>query len=49
MDMPRNDVRPVDLETLVVGAVTLDEADVVEHGADVEELGVVSQAELLGL
>src|SRR3954451_19636900 len=32
-------VRSVDLETLVLGTVTLDEAYVMEHGADVEELG----------
>src|SRR6185312_14854894 len=38
-------VGPVDLETLVLGAVTLDEADVMEHRTDVEELGVVGQAE----
>ena len=39
-------VGPVDLEALVLGAVALDEPDVVEHGADVEELGVIVQAEL---
>jgi hypothetical protein len=39
----------VDLEALVLGAVALDEADVVEHRADVEQLGVVVQAELLAL
>jgi hypothetical protein len=42
-------VRPVDLEALVVGAVALEQAKVVEHRTDVEELGVVVEAELLGL
>ena len=42
-------VGAVDLEALVLGAVALDEPDVVEHGADVEQLGVVVQPELLAL
>ena len=42
-------VGPVDLEALVLGAVALDEPDVVEHRADVEQLRVVVQAELLTL
>jgi hypothetical protein len=40
---------PVDLEALVLGAVALKQTNVVEHRADVEELGVVVEAELLGL
>ena len=40
-------VRPVDLEALVLGAVALDEPEVVEQRADVEELGVVVEAQLL--
>ena len=42
-------VGPVDLETLVRGAVTFEQADVVEHRADVEQFGVVVEAELLSL
>ena len=42
-------VGAVDLEALVLGAVTGDEAEVVEHRADVEQLRVVVQAQLLAL
>jgi hypothetical protein len=38
-------VGPVDLEALVLGAVPLDQPDVVEHRADVQQLGVVLEAE----
>jgi hypothetical protein len=37
-------VRAVDLEAVVCAAMTLDEADVVEDRADVEQLGVVLEA-----
>jgi hypothetical protein len=42
-------VRPVDLEALVLRAMALEQADIVEHRADVEQLGVVADAESLGL
>jgi hypothetical protein len=41
-------VRPVDLEALVLGAVTLEQSEVVEHRTDVEQFGVVVKAELFG-
>ena len=42
-------VRPVDLEALVLRAMALEQADIVEHRTDVEQLGVVAEAESLGL
>ena len=42
-------VGSVDLEALVLGAVAFDQPDVVEQRADVEQLRVVVQAELLAL
>ena len=42
-------VRPVDLEALVFGAMALEQTHVVKHRADVEQLGVVVEAEPLGL
>jgi hypothetical protein len=42
-------VGSVDLEALVLGAVAFEQADIVEHRADVEHLRVVAQAEPLTL
>jgi hypothetical protein len=42
-------VGPVDLEALVLGAMALEQTEVVEHRADVEQLGVVVEAELFSL
>jgi hypothetical protein len=40
-------VGAVDLEALVLGGVAFDQPDVVEHRADVEQLGVASRASVL--
>jgi hypothetical protein len=39
-------VGPVDLEALVRGAVAHEQADVVEHCSDVEQLRVIAEAQL---
>jgi hypothetical protein len=41
-------VGPVDLEALVRGSVALEQANVVEHRPEKEQLGVVAPAQLFG-